>query len=281
MFNSGITASGRVAPIVTGGSLNSDNDYFYRTFTSNANLVIDKNAIEIEYLLVGGGGGPGGVKVQGPTTTSVLQGSGGAGGNVNLSSVKLLPGTYSVTIGAGGTGAIAGGTVAQQGGSTIIQGIATAVGGEGGITATGPSTRGKGGNNLSFLGGNVASTFLFLNNNYNIYGGAGGAGIQGNGFDSIAGTAGLGGDGTVIWGGTYSAGGRGGGQKTDGTYWGKTEYNQGSSTIVLSPNTGYGAYGSGLETVISNGTVSSLRSMPNTTSGASGIVIIRYKKTAL
>lgn len=58
-FNSGVTASSYVFPTVTGGTLTSDSTYYYRTFTGSDNLVISDNSLEVEVLIIAGGG-PGG-----------------------------------------------------------------------------------------------------------------------------------------------------------------------------------------------------------------------------
>ncbi len=81
---------------MSGGTVSSDTTYTYFTFTSSGNLQVDGNAIEVDYLLVGGGGagGPG----------NDLQGGGGGGaGGVLSGRVRLGTGSHQVIVGSGGT----------------------------------------------------------------------------------------------------------------------------------------------------------------------------------
>lgn len=55
-FNIGIVASEYEFPVVTGGTLFSDSEYYYRVFKTTDNLVISGNSLEVEFLMVGGGG---------------------------------------------------------------------------------------------------------------------------------------------------------------------------------------------------------------------------------
>lgn len=99
-------------PLATGGSIlqtvsssvGRADTYNVHVFTSSGNLVVSEGG-SVEYLVVGAGGGGG----------SAMGGGGGAGGFLT-GNVTLTPGTYTVTIGAGGTGAPAG--LGQVRGST-------------------------------------------------------------------------------------------------------------------------------------------------------------------
>jgi len=88
-------------PVVAGGVLTEDSNYFYRTFLANDTLTISNSELTgAQILLIAGGGvnGPGefwgGANREG--------GGGGAGGLINESALSLGVGSYSVLIGAGG-----------------------------------------------------------------------------------------------------------------------------------------------------------------------------------
>jgi hypothetical protein len=87
--------------LAAGGTVTSDGTYFYHTFTSNGTLTylgaFTAGGSLAETLIVAGGGGAGSD-----------MGGGGGGGGVITPTYYLSPGTYNVTVGAGGTGAPAG-----------------------------------------------------------------------------------------------------------------------------------------------------------------------------
>lgn len=70
--------------------------YKVHTFTSTNPFVVSAGTKTAEYLLVAGGGGGGS-----GTPTSAGHGGGGGGG-VLSGTLTLSPGTYTVTVGAGG-----------------------------------------------------------------------------------------------------------------------------------------------------------------------------------
>ena len=80
-------------PTVTGGTLNSDATYYYRTFTATGNLVVSGASISGDILMVGGGGAGG----------RSLTGGGGGGSVGYFTSVNIPTGNNTVTIGGGGT----------------------------------------------------------------------------------------------------------------------------------------------------------------------------------
>ena len=164
-------------------------------------------------LLVGGGGSGGHDCAAG----------GGAGGFVEASDVELSPGTYTVTVGAGGAQTTSGGK-GNNGSPTILTfggtDLYTALGGGGGggwsstSGASGASgggacnggTGGAGTEGQGFAGGNAGSRSRAGG------GGAGGPGESNSGGDSVVGGAGGPGKASDITGEEiYYAGGGGGG----------------------------------------------------------------------
>lgn len=130
----------------------------YHIFTSSGNFTVDRGTInEAEVWVVGGGGG-------GSATSNAINGGGGGGGVAYQSNVRLFGGTYSVTVGAGGSGGYWNGTNStngQTGGSSSFNGanyFLGAGGGGGGQFGTGFSERGgSSGDPTRFLGGLNAS----------------------------------------------------------------------------------------------------------------------------
>ena len=126
---------------LSGGNVNGQepgNGYKYHTFTGNGTLTVSGGDAAVTILLQGGGAGGGG----GPGAC----GGGGAGGAV-LYSVTLEPGTYPITVGAGGGGSVpdsnrgSSGTDSRFGESTPVDIIAKGGGGGG----ANPSTNAPGG----------------------------------------------------------------------------------------------------------------------------------------
>ena len=90
-------------------------------------FVVSGADLTCEVLLVAGGGGGGG---------GYYTGGGGAGGILHATSTTVQKGTYSITIGQGGTGGTSNGnTDGTNGGDTVFNNI-TAIGG--GFGPTGP-----------------------------------------------------------------------------------------------------------------------------------------------
>ena len=139
---------------------------------------------EVWFLVVGGGGGGG----------YDCSGGGGGGGFVESNSVVLAAGTYTVTVGAGGTGGKQVGQNGGNGGDSVISfggvDIVRAIGGGGGA-----SYHSKNGADGGSGGGASGNT-----------GGTGGVGMEGQGYaggDTVVSTSGGGGAGGV--GGTSSS----------------------------------------------------------------------------
>lgn len=276
--------------VVTGGTLTSDDTYFYRSFTGNGSLVVSGAPLACEYLVVAGGGsgGPSG---------------GGGGGGVRSGSATLTANTYPAVVGAGGTlyvngspssfnslatsgGGYGGGNglTAQSGGAgggagstagaslTGASGNAGAYtpaeGQKGGNTTSGSGGAGGGGGGPSSQGANEGQNIGTINQKY---GANGGSGSFYSGFSSLFGSggrfAGGGGGGAIATGFSGGTGGLGGGGR--GGIGGNAPYTVGDNGLPGEENTGGGAGGSGYE-----GTGGG-------TNGGKGIVIVRYLKSAV
>jgi hypothetical protein len=251
------------------------------------------SGIPVDYLVVaGGGGGGGGTSLNYPGAGAGAGGFrttvGTSGGNSSAESQLAASGTYTVTVGAGGT---ASGLTRTSGGNSAFGSIISLGGGYGaaydgssgsnggcgggGVNATGGGSAGSGTTGQGFAGGSDTGNGIGA-----VCGGGGGAGGQGgNGVSatysggyggvglssSISGTLtwyASGGGGTTAWGagatpaptpGTASAGGGGAGRNNQ-------------TGISGTANTGGGGGGAG--STNSTGYTGG--------QGGSGIVIIRY-----
>ena len=269
----------------TGGTIIEGGDgYIYHIFTGNGTFTVNRPSAAIdsvEYVIVAGGGGGG--------RTPVGGGGGGGGGMLfGSTSVNSSPGAYAISVGAGGPAPSPGIDGGPRNGSPSTAFGVTAFGGGGGGgnpqgTGWSGGSGGGGGPSNGFGGpGNIPATIPRQgypgeqgnNPGYNTCGGGGGAGGLGNVglLPNIGGAGGLGRispqfPSTIVgqaipaavfpaWNplvGTsgYAAGGNGG---------------QNDPAPKSAPlNSGYG--GQGLA--------------PNlATNGGSGIVCIRYRKSA-
>ena len=239
-------ASSRFKSVVTGGTLRSDDTYFYRTFTSNGNFTVSDVSLDVSVFIVSGGGGGAGGRLRNETgscfedgmfVTCNVQvadfgGAGGGGLNTVINTTQS-PGAVSIVIGSGGAGGA---------GRGVNAGIPDS-GGQGS-----PSTYNGSGPGV----------------------GNGGTFTLGGANSSHAKTSGLGGSGATA-GTTSSTGGAG---FTDSTYSvSSTVYGVGGSSTVASNtaaanntgNGGKGGYGNHAANIVN---------------GGSGIVIVRYLKTA-
>lgn len=215
---SGVTGLVLNAPQATGGATTYVNEngvtYQLHTFTSgSSSFVVPSGTVNVEYLVVGGGGA-GGQGVNG-----VNYGSGGAGGTVRAGSLVLSAGSYSVSVGAGGVSY-------GNGGSSTFHTV-TATGGNGSNTAragannadysgdAGGSSNSSGGGagagaNAPAGGVGGAGVLSTISGSVQYYGGGGGA------VDAAVGRAGgIGGGGsggtTTGTAGRANTGGGGGG----------------------------------------------------------------------
>jgi alpha-tubulin suppressor-like RCC1 family protein len=209
-----------------GGTVSYSGNYKVHTFLTNGTFTLLGASTPCDILIVGGGGGSG-------------NGGGGAGGLIYQTGVSVPAGTYSATVGAGGS-------YATNGSPSSFLNLVALGGGAGGTCDTnyvaltpgqnGGSGGGAGGTgslNIVGIGSQGQSGGLY---NSGSGGGGGGGGYTSSGYPSQVTTNG--GSGLVVFGSTYAAGG------------------SGTSGGVGTPNTGNGG---------SNGY-----------SGGSGIVIVRY-----
>ena len=128
-FNLGISASARVHPVVTGGTLISDDTHHYRVFTANGTLTILNSPLnDVRLLIVGGG-------------------SGGRYGSSATNAWSSSEGAAFVSTGVGGG---SGGQVLTQTVATLAVGESTVVVGAGGGNTSG-------GNNSVFIAPNISS----------------------------------------------------------------------------------------------------------------------------
>ena len=266
----------------TGGTITTDGDYKVHTFTGNGTFAVtcagnSAGSQTADWLVVAGGGGGAAGSPSGFTN-----GGGGAGGLVYQSGQSTLsasPGSYPITVGAGGAAAShsansnngsdttfnsltgKGGGSAGSNGSPIGSNGRDGGSGGGGSTAPGPSgaTRSGGsGTQPSQPGvsgsagfGNAGGGFANVGGCPGRGGGGGGAG--GAGVTASGSTAQTGGAGKAysITGSsvTYAAGGYGGGDTSPNC----------ASTANSGNGANGGAYNSGSR------------------AGGDGVVIIRYK----
>ena len=101
----------------TGGTITTSGAYTIHTFTSSGTLTPNQSGT-VNYLVVAGGGGGG----------ESLGGGGGAGGYQN-STLAVTATGLTVTVGAGGAGAISGATAKGTNGNNSVFSTVTATGG--------------------------------------------------------------------------------------------------------------------------------------------------------
>ena len=247
----------------TGGTVTTAGDYKIHTFTTSANFVVTTSGANAEMLLVAGGGGSGASNITSGQTTE-RAGGGGAGGYRHFTSVSLSNQTYSIIVGAGGTGHAAVISDPGSGGAdSSALGYTASGGGCSGFTGPNTNNGAAGGS-----GGGAGSTDQ---------GGTGGSGNKGN----YTPAEGNNGGGSSTWANAGGGGGSGGpGQSnvaSGGAGPGTANSISGSSVTYAAggavvgqnnggANTGDGAGGHGINADNTN--------IPN---GGSGIVIIKYK----
>ena len=253
----GSTTGGTITQITEDGV-----DYNVHTFIASENLVVTVD-LDVEYLVVAGGGGGG------------AYGAGGAGGVLtNLGGVKLnlSAQTYNIAIGNGGSSTSANSN-GGNGSNSIFAGL-TAIGGGGGnggnsntMAASGGSGGGAGNEGTPGSGTVGQGNDGGLGNySFAAGGGGGGALASGGSADATGDNAGDGGLGmdSIIKGASISiAGGGGAGGQNTGS--------GGSASHG-------GGAGGGANNGVANTGGGGGASRPNSVSGAggSGIVIIRY-----
>ena len=309
-----VSNTGATSPILVTG-LAGNTSYTFTVAATNAvgtgpassasNSITTPNIVSAQMLIVAGGGASGGTSGSGSGA-----GGGGAGG-VIANTFSLTPGTtYSVTVGAGGTGAVnlaSGGGVEAggNGGNSVVSGSGfttqTAVGGGGGGSGNSSGVSPDGQNGGSG-GGAAASAVAGLGtsgqgNNGGASpiaggGGKGGAGFAGSGL--VSGDGGLAYASSITGSTIYYAGGGAGGnsgytsstpgagghtgvtaQKGGGGDGGTCVSGQyGTNGGAGGTNTGGGAGGSGFAAAYHT------PAYTTSSAGGSGVVIIRAARTA-
>lgn len=267
-----------------GNSIFSLSGYTYHVFTTGGTFTPLFNGLQVEYLIVAGGG----------AGAYARNGGGGAGGllhNFTGSPITLTTTGYPIVVGAGGQGA-GFATGGNNGQNSTAFGL-TAIGGGGGRAGASNGSGGSGGgNNYANTATSVAGTSgqgksggagsnpsLSLTNRQG--GGGGGAGAAGgNAASNQGGNGGAGLDmspyvGTSVGASGWFAGGGGGGsQSGTGGAGGQGGGAAGTnSTIGLSGQANTGGGG--------GSTSSNSGGVPYNTggTGGAGIVIIRYVPT--
>jgi len=277
---SGLT---RLPPIVaTGGTITFSGNFKIHTFTTvgttNFSVSAVNDGVSVQVLVVGGGGG-GAVN---------CAGGGGAGGAIFVTSQTVKTGSYSIVVGAGGSGGInlgaplygargsnggnstclgltgiggGGGGYSPQSGQDVKNGLAGGCGGGGAASAAGGSPLQSGG----FAGGNAA---------FGDVGGGGGGGMGSVGSNGSGNIAGSGGNGaTYTIGGTaYTLAGGGGGGSAGGSSTSSGGSGGGGAGAQVTNTSGGDAtyYGSG------GGGGAGGGGAPKGGDGYQGIVIIAY-----
>jgi hypothetical protein len=255
-------------------------------------ITVKDTAYTVEYVVVAGGGGVGtrrhgGGGGAGGYRSSVVGESSGGGASAEPV-ITLNTGTsYTVTIGAGGTGAPNDGgnnsnTGASNGGNSVFGSITSLGGGIGSTYGTNAVSGGSGGGSGSTGSTNTAGSGTSgqgFSGGIGTQGGGSGCGGGGGGAGAV-GTVGVGENGNGGNGGvgvsssingtaTFRAGGGGGGGSSSGTAGsggnggGGAGANASGSPTSGTANTGGGSGGGGSDS----------RTTPN---GGSGVVIIRY-----
>ena len=267
----GIYASSHYSfPVVTGGNLVSDATYYYRFFTNTNYLTISNIPLTADILVfAGGGSGNNG------TLGATYGAGGGAGGFTLFSSQSLSLGSYTCTVGGGGSypGSSSTGVNGGRGTDSKFGSLTTVPGGYGGGDPTpGPYYSNGGNSGNGFSGGAWGGGGGYV--------AGGGAGNAGNGLTGVGGVGGVGGPGTNTYSSWLSAistamntivsgwstatngyiggGGAGGPATTTGGVGG------GGGTSTATVNTGSGGAG------------------PNNAgvgNGGSGLIIVRYTRS--
>jgi hypothetical protein len=282
-------------PRVIGGTLTSDSQYYYRTFTSSGTLSISGGSLDADVLVIAGGG------AGGASVASGYYGGGGGAGGVLLHNTKSLTGNQTVLIGAGGAYPLAN-RRGLKGGDSVFGTCTPSIGGGGGGGGSDQFdliySEQNGGPGGSGGGGQSAA-----NATYSVPRGAGGSGTtgqgnnggQGGGVFAVEPQAGGGGGGAGGAGGDANAatpGGAGGSGTAAYTTWGlATGTGQLSGGVYYYAGGGGGASngtggaagvgggGAGGGAAGADGTANTGGGAGNGRVGGSGLVIVRYTKT--
>jgi len=253
-------------PVATGGTITTHGNYKAHTFTATGSLIFSTGG-SVNVLSIAGGGG------------SSTRAAGGAGGMQTQSATAAVT-TYTVTIGAGGSGNL-------QGSDTTLDGalaFSTASEGGGKYQGDGGSGGGGGGSPGSATAGqgNDGGAESINSGSY-IGGGGGGKGSAGGNavWVGYGGTTGTGGDGATNdyrlgSNETFAGGGSGGSQTTApyvgtagaaGSGGGGTGTSKSFSGTVSGGTSGTANTGGGAGSSIGT----------SNTNGGSGRVTVRYE----
>ena len=280
---------GSGSPKAFGGStVTTDGTYWYHTYTSSGLFIPTTSLTNVDYLVIagagGGGGWQGGGGGAGGYRTSAGTSGGGGGAESKLSLTANT--SYTVTIGAGGTGGpYATPGTGTSGSNSVFSTITSTGGGGGGGGGAGDSNT-VGSNGGSGGGGSLRSTNAA----------AGGTGTANQGYAGGAGAIGnSGGYATGGGGGAGAVGGTPGNSGTTGGNGGTGVASTISGTSVTRAagggghgSTAGGTGGTGGGGNGSTGTGACTAGTANTGSGGgggrdqaganggSGIVIVRY-----
>lgn len=231
--NSGKIDNNFIATSTLGLSQSANLQVFTSTTTPGTWTKTTGAKIVCAYLIAGGAGGNGGLNGSGSGGNSGNGGTGGGSGGYTTTcfDATTLPGTMTVTIGAGGAGGTAPGGTGTNGTNTTFGSFLNAIGGKqntasagfvsgtiggaGGV-GTGGSSPGSAGtasfwNSLLAGGaggaaGTIGGVGVSASSTLPYIGGTGGGGGQGVSTGSTGGNGGAG-----AFGGLYGAGGGGGG----------------------------------------------------------------------
>ncbi len=276
--------TGVVPPIATGGTITNITqggvNYRVHTFTTTgtSTFTVTRGG-QIEYLIVAGGGG--GV---GSNNCCIGAGGGGAGGYLT-GITQVSAGTYSITVGPGGTGAQNGTNSSAFGLTAFGGGYGARYTGAANVAANNASNGGSGGGGThdNIYGVNGSGTAGQGNSGGPntgvgvVGGGGGGAGEPGFIGGAVNGNNGRGGTGiasSITGVLVYRAGGGGGSVRTNGSGVGSSGGLGGGGTGYAQTATG-GTDGQANTGGGGGGGVGG-NSLTHT-SGGSGIVIVRYR----
>ena len=273
-----------VCSSASGGTIADIGGYRIHTFTTSGTFTVAGGINNVDVLVVAGGGGGGGSTA----------GGGGGGGVIYSSSYAVSNQTYSVTIGAGGSGSIRSdqGAANNTNGGNSVFGSLTAVGG--GYGFSGYTT----GSRLANSGGSGGGAGYYSGNDILISSPGSGTSGQGNSGGTVTanndwGGAGGGGAGGIGSQNTSPSSTRSGGIGLQSNISGTLKYYGGGggggvfNSDSASPGGlgGGGNGGSGLPTIAQNGTPNTggggggggfYQNGPGGGAGGSGIVIVRY-----
>ena len=263
MFLASYQVKGGAALDCTGGTITTSGVTRIHTFNSSSSLVCTGSGTAT-YLVVAGGG-------------SGSYGGGGAGGLLS-GSTSLVSGTYSITVGSGGTG-VTGSTLGNSGNNSVFNGNTALGGGGGGPPLNASPNGGNGGS-----GGGAGNTTGSVS-------GTGGTGTVGQGNNGGANTSGAsagGGGGCNAAGANASGttGGNGGAGCASSISGSSVTYaGGGGGAASVTPGSGgatgggAGGTGSGATSGTANtggGGGGQFNSAGTSGAGGSGVVIVSY-----